>query len=333
MLLSRNAFREAVFERDNYRCVMCQKPAADAHHILERRLWPDGGYYVDNGASVCAECHWECERTNYSVEDVREAAGVAKIIPPHLYDDVVYDKWGNPTLPNGQRVRGELMEDESVLKVLADKLDMFTDYVKYPRTYHLPWSEAVTDDDRTLSSLEPFEGLEVVVTEKMDGENTSMYRDHIHARSVDSRSHPSRDWVKNFWSQFAHDIPENWRVCGENLWAKHSIAYDDLESFFMGFSIWNGLTCLAWDETLEYFALLGITPVPTLYRGMWEEHLVRSIELDHDTSEGYVVRPTGPIHLSEFPTKVGKYVRAGHVQTRKHWFYGQPVEQNAVKGV
>jgi len=39
-------------------------------------------------------------------------------------------------------------------------------------------------------------GREVVVTEKMDGENTTMYCDNIHARSIDGRHHPSRDWVK-----------------------------------------------------------------------------------------------------------------------------------------
>lgn len=36
----------------------------------------------------------------------------------------------------------------------------------------------------------------VVITEKMDGENTTLYRDGLHARSLDSRHHPSRNWVK-----------------------------------------------------------------------------------------------------------------------------------------
>lgn len=39
ILLSRDAFREAVFTRDNHKCVICGKEAQDAHHnhIMERR--------------------------------------------------------------------------------------------------------------------------------------------------------------------------------------------------------------------------------------------------------------------------------------------------------
>ena len=45
MLLTRDQFREGVFKRDNHKCVICRAPAVDAHHIIERRLWTDGGYY------------------------------------------------------------------------------------------------------------------------------------------------------------------------------------------------------------------------------------------------------------------------------------------------
>jgi hypothetical protein len=120
ILLTRDAFREAVFARDEHRCVFCGKPAVDAHHILERRLWPDGGYYRDNGASVCGDHHMRCETTEVPTEDVRAACAITKVLlPPHLYADQPYDKWGNPILPNGQRLKGELFHDESVQKVLA----------------------------------------------------------------------------------------------------------------------------------------------------------------------------------------------------------------------
>ena len=67
---------------------------------------------------------------------------------------------------------GPLFEDESVQKILAvgPNLLLYTGLVKYPRTWHLPWSEGKTKDDRTLSDCKQFEGREVVVTEKMDGE-------------------------------------------------------------------------------------------------------------------------------------------------------------------
>ena len=78
-LLTRDNFRDSVFERDNHKCVFCNEKAVDAHHILERRLWKDGGYYLDNGASVCEEHHLACERTDISVEDVRIACNNGEI--------------------------------------------------------------------------------------------------------------------------------------------------------------------------------------------------------------------------------------------------------------
>lgn len=95
-LLSRDAFRERVFARDRGRCVLCPAPAVDAHHILERKLFPDGGYWLNNGASVCAPCHLRCERCEVSVEDIRRAAGIKEpVLPAGFSAQLVYDKWGN----------------------------------------------------------------------------------------------------------------------------------------------------------------------------------------------------------------------------------------------
>ena len=111
-LLSRDAFRAAVFARDRGRCVLCPSPAVDAHHILERKLFSDGGYRLNNGASVCGPCHLRCERCEVSVEEVRQAAGIKDtVLPPGFSPDRVFDKWGNEVLPGGRRVPGPLGED------------------------------------------------------------------------------------------------------------------------------------------------------------------------------------------------------------------------------
>ena len=39
---------------------------------------------------------------------------------------------------------------------------------------------------------------DLVITEKMDGENTTIHNGGTFARSPDSRYHPSRDWLKAF---------------------------------------------------------------------------------------------------------------------------------------
>lgn len=337
LLLSRDVFREGVFRRDGKRCVFCGKSAQDAHHIIERRLFPDGGYYLSNGASVCGEHHLQCEMTVLSVEQVREACGIRELtVPPHLYPDHRYDKWGNPVLENGLRLKGELFFDPNVQKILAagGVLGLFTDKVKYPRTHHVPWSDGLHSDDRLIDSMESFVGRRVIVTIKMDGENTSMYSTGMHARSVDGRHHPSRDWAKNLWSRIAGDIPEGWRVCGENLYAQHSIIYTDLPTYFMGFSMWDDRNnCLSWDETMEWFQLLDIKPVPVLYDGIYDEKAIRALydsRRDWETKEGYVIRLADSFSYGQFRECVAKFVRKGHVQTTKHWMHGQPIKRNGL---
>lgn len=80
-LLSREEFTENVLKRDNKKCVFCNNIATSAHHVLDRKLWKDGGYYLSNGASVCEEHHWKCEDTSISVEEVREKCKIKKKAP------------------------------------------------------------------------------------------------------------------------------------------------------------------------------------------------------------------------------------------------------------
>jgi hypothetical protein len=337
LLLTRDNFRNGVFKRDNYKCVNCGSPAVDAHHIIERRLWEDSGYYLENGVSLCSSCHILAEQTVLSCAELREKAGIQKIIiPSHLYDEYEYDKWGNILINNNRRIKGELFQDESVQKILSSGkvLDQFIKYIKYPRTMHLPWSASVNKDDRMLKDVNHFIGKEVVVSVKMDGENTSLYNDYIHARSIDGNSHPSRSWVKNLWNKIRYDISDGWRICGENLYAEHSIHYYDLESYFMMFSIWNEKNiCLSWNETEEWAKLFEICTVPILYKGIFDENLIKELWSDKnwDTMEGYVIRLASEFSYQNFNTSIAKFVRKNHVQTTKHNWQTQRIIPNGVK--
>jgi hypothetical protein len=246
--MTRDEFRNLVLARDAARCCVCRwlgslhTDELAVHHIMERRLWDTTGpqaygYVLDNGATLCPQHHMEAETTDLSCDEIRQAAGIGRIVlPPHLTPDETYDKWGNVVLPNGTRLRGELFEEPSVQKILAPYLSRFEPYVKYPRTPHVRWSPGCQADDIQIAH-EPDPDDEIIQTVKMDGENTTLYRDRLHARSLNANPHPSRGWVKNLHAQMRHDIPEGWRVCGENLYAQHSIAYRNLESYFLVFSI------------------------------------------------------------------------------------------------
>ncbi|MGC5328345.1 RNA ligase family protein [Brevibacillus sp. SYSU BS000544] len=206
---------------------------------------------------------------------------------------------------------------------------------KYPRTLHLPWSRSKTDDDKILKTVSHFEGREIVVTEKLDGENTTMYRDSIHARSLDSNDHDSRHWVKKLHGMISFHIPEGWRICGENVFAKHSIHYEKLTSYFYIFSIWDEYNqCLPWNETVEWATLLGVEVTPVLYKGVWNEQIVKSCFTRNSVfageQEGYVVRVTDRFLYDDFKNSVAKFVRKNHVQTDEHWL-SKPVVPNGLK--
>lgn len=210
---------------------------------------------------------------------------------------------------------------------------------KYPRTPHLSWSPGRSIDD-IIMATQHWRGRKCVMTEKVDGENTTMYSNHIHARSLDSKHHPSQSWVKRLHSEIAHKIPQNWRICGENMYAKHSIFYSSLPSYFLVFSIWNQENCcLSWDETKEWCRLLGLEHVPEVWSGVFDETYLRDFwrgysryrvytdESKEKTAEaeGYVIRTVRTFPYDLFENSVIKYVRKDHVQTNEHWMHQKVV--------
>ncbi|MFD9163601.1 RNA ligase family protein [Streptomyces sp. NPDC059558] len=197
--------------------------------------------------------------------------------------------------------------------------------IHYPRTPHLPWSPGASADDVRAVGLAGLAGREVVVTEKLDGENTTLYADGLHARSLDSAHHPSRAWVKGLQGRIGAGIPAGWRVCGENMYARHSIPYEGLDSWFYGFSVWDGEHCLDWDRTVRFLRGLGVPTPRVLWRGTFDERALRRLKLDTARQEGYVVRTADGFTREEFAGCVAKWVRGGHVQTGTHWMFAQVV--------
>lgn len=205
-------------------------------------------------------------------------------------------------------------------------------WVKYPRTYHHHSSPGLQSDDKVAPDLSALEGNEVVITEKMDGENTTLYADGYHARSLDSGYHPSRSWLAGFHAQISHLIPNGWRICGENLYARHSVCYDTLPSYFLAFSVWDDANfCLPFDETAEFLSERGVEMAPVLARGTFSEGLISQTvqKLNTDDQEGFVIRPAAGFQFDAFSRSVIKWVRAGHVQSETHWRSG-PMIINAV---
>lgn len=96
----REVWRAMVFHRDKGRCVACTQSAVDAHHIIDRSAFPDGGYDINNGVSLCEECHLKAEDGRLSPTELRERAKIRTLVLPDGWDEIPeYDKWGRVVAP------------------------------------------------------------------------------------------------------------------------------------------------------------------------------------------------------------------------------------------
>lgn len=207
--------------------------------------------------------------------------------------------------------------------------------IRYPRTSHHPSSPGATSDDVRLDAVDAFDGAEVVITAKLDGESFTATRDYCHARSLDSGYHPTRTRGLAAWNAFRWELPEApFRVCCENLQGRHSIAYADLPSPLFVINVWDERNvALGWDATDAWAARLGLPTVPVLYRGVWDPDAFAEAALTpppwSDVAEGAVVRLAAEIAYEDWPAAAAKWVRAGHVQTgQQHWMHRSDVPEN-----
>jgi hypothetical protein len=214
---------------------------------------------------------------------------------------------------------------------------MKSELYSYPRTPHLPESPGATSDDKhasreTLAHLAS--GIELVTSIKMDGGNVSAYRDAFHGRSKDSGTQPWDTYAKKIWSEIRFDIPEGWRLSCESMYARRSVAYENLESPLYIIGIWNEENSLiSWADTVEWAQMFGLPTVPPIYVGndFKEARTAWGKNFNPETSEGFVVRDAGEIPYEKFGKRVAKYVRANHVQTSADWRHRDDFALNTFK--
>src|SRR4051794_13775229 len=137
----------------------------------------------------------------------------------------------------------------------------------------------------------------------------------MYARSLDSGTSAWDRPAKALWAMTAYRIPDDWRVCGESMWARRSIAYTDLPGVFIVFGIWDETdTLLGWDDTVDWAQRLELPVVPVLYRGasLSEGRAAWARGHTPETSEGFVVRSAGRIPAAQFSRELLQWVRPNH---------------------
>ena len=185
-------------------------------------------------------------------------------------------------------------------------------------------------------------GKLVEISTKMDGENTTLYADGtIHALSLDSKNHWSRDALTSIWKAKGNMLS---RMAGEslveNLTATHSIEYEPLNSLYPCIAIIDdkGMVHSSLDKEAckqldcQLLADCGIVPVsaygnPHAQEGSYSERHHNAFVLDHSLinthpptileksaprilhCEGFVLRNAMPFHVSEYSRCVVKWVR------------------------
>ncbi len=198
---------------------------------------------------------------------------------------------------------------------------------KYNRTYHLPFSPGTTSDDKIIADWKEILDQKVIITEKLDGENTCLKTTGVYARS---HAAPTRNpWAKNMWAIWERlkNSFGDLEVFGENLYGLHSIEYTELEHYFYIFAIRDGETWLSWEEVVFYAGVMELPTVPVIYDGIITEKEVIDL-IDTELAkgsrlggecEGFVIRQKEAFENEDFKQKVLKYVRANHVKTDVHW--------------
>jgi hypothetical protein len=222
--------------------------------------------------------------------------------------------------------------------------------MKYPHTPYFDFSPAVSEKDKNRKDvyidLQHLLNKPLVFTIKMDGSNLGMTREKIFARNgVDAR-HKSFDLAKVLHNKIKENIPQDEIWFGEWLYAKHSIHYTDLESYFQLFAIYfikdDYWTSVSWMKTLA--DRVGIKIVPLLTRNFMNgpqygdiKTLKQVIQQEGDKvirkgHEGIVVRTKEGFYAKDLNKCIAKYVRANHVQTDEHW-KTQKIVRNGLRSV
>jgi hypothetical protein len=160
---------------------------------------------------------------------------------------------------------------------------MPSDFVKFPHTPHLAWlAPKQLRDDRVLSESEisAFLRNEVVIEEKVDGANIGISVSSDNTLSVQNRGtiverpapvqfQPLWNWLGSRSDELITALGQNLILFGEWCYAVHSIRYDRLPDWFIGFDIYDRATgaYFAADRRNEMLSTLNLYSVPRIAKG------------------------------------------------------------------
>lgn len=213
---------------------------------------------------------------------------------------------------------------------------MKDDFFKFPSTPHLTLLGAVkVRGDKVMSEAEwnDFLRHELVVEEKLDGANLGISFDtegNIRVQNRGAYLHlPSTgqwkklaEWLTPRTDALFVNLTDRYILFGEWCYAQHSVVYDQLPDWFLGFDIYDKSTarffsCNRRDET---FKAIGISQVPKIDRGHFTlvelSELLSKSQLSDKSAEGLYLR----FDQGDWLAQRAKLVRPAFIQSvEQHW--------------
>lgn len=213
---------------------------------------------------------------------------------------------------------------------------MKDDFFKFPSTPHLMlFVDTEVRGDKVMSESERNEFLqhELVVEEKVDGANLGISFDHEGNIRAQNRgaylNFPcSGQWKK--LSEWLHprtdvlfeQLTDRYILFGEWCYAQHSVVYDRLPDWFLGFDVFDKDTAkfFSCSRRNDMFDALEISQVPMIERGHFTLSELKSLlsqsKLSDNPAEGIYLR----FDQSDWLEQRAKLVRPAFIQSiEQHW--------------
>ncbi|NJK31559.1 MAG: DNA ligase [Deltaproteobacteria bacterium] len=215
---------------------------------------------------------------------------------------------------------------------------MTADFIRFPHTPHIAWlAPGRPRSDKVLDRHETRELLsdDIVVEEKVDGANVGISLSSDGQVRAQNRGHyiepgghpqfgPLWPWLAARTTALMTHVDHNLIIFGEWCFATHSVEYDALPDYFLGFDVYERDSSQFWSTSRRnyLFAQLAITAVPELFRG--RSTLEKVIQLVETSNSRLTSGPLEGIYIrresDENLLSRAKLVRAEFLQQIDvHW--------------
>ena len=213
---------------------------------------------------------------------------------------------------------------------------MKNDFFKFPSTPHLTLLGGTeVRNDKVMSESERNEFLrhELVVEEKVDGANLGISFDHegnIRAQNRGTYLHfpcsgqwkKLSEWLHPRTDELFEQLTDKYILFGEWCYAQHSVIYDRLPDWFLGFDVFDKDTAkfFSCSRRNDVFDALEISQVPMMERGHFTlselESLLSQSQLSDNPAEGLYLR----FDQFDWLEQRAKLVRPAFIQSiEQHW--------------